>query len=118
MKKAILILVILGLVLLLTSEQNLTFCKKVIGMDLNTEQIEREKFFKELSLDYYGSSEYWEELALVNKTWMLKSEQDLIIPSLKAVQRLKQKQSLYAPDFVVIKQFDLLSDNSVNSNRF
>ena len=74
---------------------------------INTEQIERQKFFKELSFDYYGSQEYWEELALVNKTWILQSERDLIVPSLKAVQRLKQKQSLYTPDFVVIKQFDL-----------
>lgn len=108
MKKVILILIILGLFLLLTSEQNLSFCKKVIGMDLNTEQVERENFFKELSFDYYGSSDYWEELALVNKTWMLQSEKDLIIPSLKAVQRLKQKQSLYEPDFVEIKQIAMI----------
>lgn len=110
MKKLILVLILFGLFILLTSEKNVVFCKKVFGFDYNSAEIETNNAFKQLSINYYGSPDYWQELALVN-TWTLSSEQELLIPSLKAVQRLKQKQSIYEIDDMYIEDARLLTNS-------
>jgi hypothetical protein len=106
MKKFILILLVLGLLLLITSEKNITWCKKVFGIEANHQDIEMKKYYQQLSEKYYGTMEYWKELSLVNNS-LAYNESDLLIPSMASIQRLKLKRSVSLKnDFYVSKLDD------------
>ena len=106
MKKCILILLILGLFLLITSEKNITWCKKVFGIEANHHNVEMKKHYQQLSEKYYGTEEYWQELSLVNNS-LIYNDSDLLIPSMESIQRLKLKRSVSLKnDFYVSKLDD------------
>ena len=93
MKKIVLISIALGLFLLLTSEKNLRLCKKMVGYKTSSQNIQTDEYFKNLSQYYYGTPLYSEELSLVNATLSI-SEDELIIPSIESINKLKNKQTI------------------------
>ena len=93
MKKIIIIFIVLGLFLLITSEKNLKFCKKVFGVKSNSQKIQTDDYFKKLSINYYGTPIYAEELSLVNNSNSHSSDGDFIIPTFQAINKLKQERS-------------------------
>ena len=61
--------------------------------------LSRDELFKKLSVQYYGSQDFSEELQLVNKALRIKETRvikntDLIIPCYDAIKRLKNKQTV------------------------
>jgi len=83
----------------------LTFNKKVISW-VETNFVskptpyyqQRQQFFEKLSIEYYGVSDYGEELEVINRTFQTTESDveqvDLIIPSLDAINRLKQRRTI------------------------
>lgn len=59
---------------------------------------QRQEFFKKLSTEYYGVSDYGAELDLINSAVQLTeqhtAESDFIIPDFESIQRFKQRQTL------------------------
>ena len=92
MKKLLIISICVGLFLLFTSEKNLMLCKKMVGIKINTEEVRIDEYFKNLSENYYGTPSFSEQLLLVNNGMSNLSEEELIIPSLEAMNRLKNNQ--------------------------
>ncbi|MBN2009627.1 hypothetical protein JW960_09820 [candidate division KSB1 bacterium] len=90
-KKMMFIWAILGLSLLLTSENNLSFCKKLVGMDQESSAY---TFYSRISENYYGTPDYWNELSIVNNGAVDKPVNELIIPSLKSIDKLKSNRSV------------------------
>ena len=59
---------------------------------------QRQEFFEKLSKEYYGVSDYSEELEVINRTFQITESStervDLIIPSLDAINKLKQRRTV------------------------
>ena len=84
MKKIFIVLLVIGLLgALITNDNLIHFFQKI-----KTKQLQKNEYFKKLSLKYYGSPNYGKELALINQTLKLNtisSEEEMIIPSLDAL---------------------------------
>ncbi len=61
---------------------------------------QRIEFFEKLSKEYYGTAEYCKELEMVNRSYNLTDlstdRSELIVPSLDAIVRLKERQTIAA----------------------
>jgi len=65
----------------------------MVGYKTSSQNIQTDEYFKNLSQYYYGTPLYSEELSLVNATQSI-SEDELIIPSIESIHKLKNKQSI------------------------
>lgn len=90
------LLVLSGLIVLI--DQNPQWVKGIWPGQSSDGELERTSFFKRLSEIYYGSDLYWEELSLVNKAWSDRKDTELIIPSIEAIRRLKNRQNVKLSD--------------------
>ncbi len=96
MKKMLIGVVILGLSMLLTSEKNLSNCKRWIGIE---SQSSVESYYSRISNHYYGTTEFWGELSLINRGVVDKPINELIVPSLQSIDRLKTKRTMIVSQF-------------------
>ena len=96
MKKMLIGVVILGLCMLMTSEKNLSYCKQWIGIKSESSV---ESYYSRISDHYYGTTEYWSELSLVNRGIVDKPVNELIVPSLQSIDKLKTKRTVTISQF-------------------
>lgn len=99
--KKFLVTVLLILVLFVLFNQNMvTWVKSTFASSQSSTAQQRLEFFEKLSREYYGIPDYGRELDMVNGSVAidrLSSDlTELIIPSLEAVTRLKERQTLAA----------------------
>jgi len=85
------------------------FCKKVAGIAIDEQSIQTDDYFKKLSMNYYGTTNYYKELSLVNNSLNNFSEDELIIPSREAIDRLQNNQNF------TVTNFDLLNSNAATA---
>jgi len=98
MKRSLIILfIIVGLVSLLKTDAVTTLRESVLA-DHRPETLQRQELFNKLSLRYYGTEQYGTALNLVNNHYDVakfsSDEANIIVPSLDAIQRLHQKQTV------------------------
>lgn len=98
MKKFAIMIILVGLGLIVLLDQNPVWLYGLAPGMASQAEIERVEFFKQLSKTYYGSEQYWEELSLVNKAWSDRNDSELIVPSIEAISRLKNRQNVTLVD--------------------
>jgi hypothetical protein len=100
MKKVLMITVLIAGIFLTFNHNVVSWVKTNFGSNQKPYYQQRLEFFEKLSREYYGIADYGKELEVVNRsikiTDMSTDRTELIIPSLDAVTRLKERQSLAA----------------------
>ena len=100
MKKVLMIIVLVAGIFLTFNHNVVSWVKANFAADQKPYYQQRLEFFEKLSREYYGVADYGKELEVVNRsiqiTDMSTDRTELIIPSLDAVTRLKERQSLAA----------------------
>jgi hypothetical protein len=97
--KKIFVLVFLIIGIFITFNENvISWVKSNFASNPTPYFQQRQDFFKKLSKEYYGVSDYGEELEAINRTFRISESSteriDLIIPSLDAIDRLKQRRTV------------------------
>lgn len=93
MKKVILILFVIALLIAGYSHDKFAWCKKLITGDPTTHVIQKGESFSQLAKQYYGSTKYWRELALVNRSPnsnLVFPGEKIVIPSLKTIKEIRR----------------------------
>lgn len=114
MKKFMITLVMVSVVLGLFSEENILWCKKLIFNEPTYHIVQKGEFFSRLSKQYYGTANYWRELALINRAPnkdLVFPGEKVIIPSLDAVKKLSKSRSLTAVNEIVKTEHDWIAKN-------
>jgi hypothetical protein len=100
MKKIFLILILVGGIFITFNQNVISWVKSNFAANQTPYFQQRLEFFEKLSKEYYGVADYGKELESVNRSFeltdMSTDRAELIIPSLDAVTRLKERQSLAA----------------------
>lgn len=100
MKKIFVIIVLVGGLFLTANQNVISWVQSSLSSDPKPYHQQRVKFFENLSREYYGVTDYANELELVNRSYVIADVSTdsigLIIPSLEAITRLKQRQSFCA----------------------
>jgi len=114
MKKLMVIFILITVVVGMYSEENLLWCKKMLFNEPTKHIIQKGDYFSKLSKQYYGTTRYWRELALVNRAPnkdLVFPGEEVIIPSLDAVKKLHRSRSLTAVNSIVKDQKDWIARN-------
>ncbi len=114
MKKFLILFVLVTTVFGLYSEENLLWCKKVIFNEPTKHVIQKGDFFSKLSKQYYGTTGYWRELALVNRAPnkdLVFPGEEVVIPSLDAMKKLRKTRMLSVVNDIVKDQNDWIAKN-------
>jgi LysM repeat protein len=114
MKKMLIFFVLVSVVFGLYSEENLLWCKKLIFNEPTKYVIQKGDYFSKLSQQYYGTTDYWKELALVNRAPnknLVFPGEEVIIPSLEAIQKVSKSRSLTDVNSIVKAQNDWIAQN-------
>lgn len=114
MKKFLILFVLVTVVFGLYSEENLLWCKKVLFNEPTKHVIQKGDFFSKLSKQYYGSVKYWRELALINRAPnkdLVFPGEEVVIPSLDAVKKLRKTRMLSVVNDIVKDQNDWIAKN-------
>lgn len=100
MKKVLIIAVLITGIFLTFNHNVVSWVKSNFSSNQKPYYQQRLEFFEKLSREYYGAADYGKELEVVNRsieiTDMSTDRTELIIPSLDAISRLKERQSLAA----------------------
>ena len=93
--KSKIIIFSLGVILLitLTTEKKVLWCKKIIASTQAASEQNKEEYFKKLSIKYYGTPIFWQELSKINLFAADLNHEDMIVPSYNSIQRYKLNQS-------------------------
>ena len=98
MKRTFVLIIILALLFVAFKSDVIQIIKTSFLDEQRPYQVQRQEFFEKLSLRYYGTEKYGEALNLVNNHFQIADfstdEANVMIPSLDAIQRLHQKQTL------------------------
>lgn len=93
MKKVIIILFIVMLLIAGYAHDKFAWAKKLILGEPTTHVIQKGESFSKLAKQYYGSTKYWRELALINRSpnsnLVFPGEQ-IVIPSLNAIKEIRR----------------------------
>lgn len=114
MKKLLILFILVSVVVGMYSEDNYLWCKKVIFNEPTKHVIQKGDFFSKLSKQYYGSAKYWRELALINRAPnkdLVFPGEEVIIPSLDAVKKLRKTRMLTVVNDIVKGQNDWIAKN-------
>ena len=114
MKKILIFFVLVTVVFGLYSEKNLVWCKKILFNEPTKHVIQKGDFFSKLSKQYYGSADFWRELALINRAPnknLVFPGEEVIIPSLDAVKKLRKTRMLSVVNDIVKNQNDWIAKN-------
>ncbi|MBL7093773.1 LysM peptidoglycan-binding domain-containing protein [candidate division KSB1 bacterium] len=114
MKKILILFILVTVVFGLYSEENLLWCKKVIFNEPTKHVIQKGDFFSKLSKQYYGTTGYWRELALINRAPnkdLVFPGEEVVIPSLDAMKKLRKTRMLSVVNDIVKDQNDWIAKN-------
>ncbi|NOZ60054.1 MAG: LysM peptidoglycan-binding domain-containing protein [Calditrichaeota bacterium] len=114
MKKLLVIFILVTVVVGMYSEENLLWCKKMLFNEPTKHIIQKGDYFSKLSKQYYGTTKYWRELALVNRAPnkdLVFPGEEVIIPNLDAVKKLHHSRSLTRVNSIVEDQKDWIAKN-------
>jgi hypothetical protein len=98
MKKIFTIIVLVAGIFLTFNQNVISWVKSNFASNPKPYYQQRLEFFENLSREYYGVTNYAKELEVVNRSFVINEISsdriELIIPSMNAITRLKQRQSL------------------------
>ena len=109
MKKILVTFILISVVVGLYSEDNLLWCKKVLFNEPTKHIIQKGDYFSKLSKQYYGTSKYWRELALINRAPnkdLVFPGEEVVIPSLDAIKKLHRTRRLSKVNSIVDDQVE------------
>ena len=118
MKKFLTLLVVFAVILGIYSEDQFLWCKKIFMTEPSKHIIQKGEYFSKLSQQFYGSAEYWRELALVNRapnSDLIFPGEEIVVPSMDAIRRLQKSRSLSSVNKIVLEQEDCIAHNKVAS---
>jgi LysM repeat protein len=114
MKKILIVFILVSVVVGMYSEENLLWCKKMLFNEPTKHIIQKGDYFSKLSKQYYGTTKYWRELALINRAPdkdLVFPGEEVIIPSLDAVKKLHRSRSLTTVNSIVDDQVEWIAKN-------
>jgi len=107
MKKLLILFILVSVVVGMYSEDNYLWCKKIIFNEPTKHVIQKGDFFSKLSKQYYGTTKYWRELALINRAPnkdLVFPGEEVVIPNLDAVKKLRKTRMLTVVNDIVKDQ--------------
>ena len=114
MKKLLILFILVSVVVGMYSEDNYLWCKKIIFNEPTKHVIQKGDFFSKLSKQYYGTTKYWRELALINRAPnkdLVFPGEEVVIPNLEAVKKLRKTRMLTVVNDIVKGQNDWIAKN-------
>ena len=121
MKKLLILFILVSVVVGMYSEENYLWCKKVIFNEPTKHVIQKGDFFSKLSKQYFGTTTYWRELALINRAPnkdLVFPGEEVIIPSLDAVKKLRKTRMLTVVNDIVKGQNDWIAKNGNTTTNY
>jgi hypothetical protein len=96
MKKFFVMLIVIAIVIGSTSDV-FVYAKKLLFGEPTTHVIEKGEYFSKIAKQYYGNSDYWRELALINRapnSNLVFPGEEIIIPRLEVLQQIRMTKHL------------------------
>ena len=112
MKKFLLTVLFAALLLGLFAREELVWCKRLLTGEATLHTIQDGEYFSKLSQSYYGTAEYWRELALINRAPnadLVFPGETVIIPGPEAIKELHAANSLTGVNTIVESQQRLIA---------
>jgi hypothetical protein len=119
MKKSIFFAVIFVIALLgIYSETQFSWCSRIFSNDSSLRIMQKSDYLRLLSQQYYGTSKFWMDLALVNRIAdrdRIYPGEKIIIPDRDAIQKLHATHSMTILNEIVSNQKGWLAEHKVES---
>ncbi|MBN1997355.1 LysM peptidoglycan-binding domain-containing protein [candidate division KSB1 bacterium] len=120
MRKALFFIFVTGVIVLgYYAEDQFLWCTRLFSNDPNVHTVQKGEYFSKLSQHYYGTAEYWKELALVNRapnSNLVFPGEKIIIPGVEAIKKLHKTQSLTVVNDIVNGQENWLAEHRVTND--
>lgn len=117
MKKFLFFVFVMSAVLLgIYSEDQFLWCTRLFSNDPHVHTIQQGEYFSKISQQYYGTATYWKELAMINRapiSDLVFPGEEIVVPSLEAIQELRKSRSLTSVNKIVKTQRDWIASNVV-----
>jgi LysM repeat protein len=117
MKKFLFFVFVMSAVLLgIYSEDQFLWCTRLFSNDPHVHTIQKGEYFSKISQQYYGTATYWKELAMINRapiSDLVFPGEEIVVPSLEAIQELRKSRSLTLVNKIVKGQEDWIASNVV-----
>jgi hypothetical protein len=119
MKRVLVFLIVLfAAVLGIFSQDQLLWCTRLFTNEPRIHTIQKGQSLSKLSEQYYGTPDYWKELALINRAPnpnKVYPGEDVIIPSQEAVAKIRNTKHLSRVNGIVTGQENWISQNMTKS---
>ena len=109
------------LIFLGATEDQMLWCSRMLSGEPRIHTIQHGEYLSQLSMKYYGTTQYWRELALINRapnSDLVFPGEKVIIPSLDAIKRVSGARSLSAVNLVVESQKKWIAENVVEPIKY
>ncbi len=118
MRKALFFIFVTGIIVLgYYAEDQFLWCTRLFTNDPGVHTVQKGEYFSKLSQHYYGTADYWQELALVNRapdSDLVFPGEKIIIPGMEAIKELHRTQSLTMVNKIVNGQEKWLAEHRIN----
>lgn len=112
MKKFLIIVFVIALLIAGYSYDQFGWCKKLFFGEPTTHVIQKGEYLSKISQKYYGTADYWRELALINRapdSDVVFPGEEIIIPSLDVVKEIHRTRWLSKVNNYVKNQEDIIA---------
>ncbi|MBN2010722.1 LysM peptidoglycan-binding domain-containing protein [candidate division KSB1 bacterium] len=112
MKKFFVMLMIIAIVIMGNTYEVFLFAKKALFGDPTTHTIQQGEYLSKIAQHYYGRSDYWRELALINRapnSDLVFPGEEIIIPRLEVIENIRKARSLSDVNTFVHGEEDIIA---------
>ena len=112
MKKVIVILFVIAVLIAGYAYDQFSWAKKLLLGAPTTHVIQKGEYLSEIAKKYYGSAEYWRELALINRapdSDLVFPGEEIIIPSIDVIKEIRRTRWLSKVNSYVKNEEDVIA---------
>lgn len=112
MKKVIFVLLVIALLIAGYAHDQFVWCKKLLFGEPTTHVIQKGEYLSTIAKQYYGRSDYWKELALINRapdSDLIHPGEEIIIPSLNVIKEIRRTRWLSKVNSYVKNEEDIIA---------
>jgi LysM repeat protein len=112
MKKLFIIVFVIALLIIGYAHDQFVWCKKLIFGEPTTHVIQQGEYLSIIAKKYYGNSDYWRELALINRapnSNLVFPGEEIIIPSLDVIKEIRRTSWLSKVNSYIKSEEDIIA---------